>query len=131
VRRHAAAAAGVTGTLRFNTIMLQEPPKAELLAYQHGAGPKPQRRALVWVLNPPKGDLFEAVVGLPEGAGAAAGAADVVHAWAKVRRCCSSVLVYVETVRQTYGAQGRDSNIGVSNGSGATAAGAAAARMLL
>jgi Cu2+-containing amine oxidase len=83
VRRHAAAA-GVTGTLRFNTIMLQEPPKAQLLAYQHGAGPKPERRALVWVLNPPKGDFFEAVVGLPEGAGTA-GAADVVRAWAKVR----------------------------------------------
>jgi hypothetical protein len=85
VRRHAAAA-GVTGTLRFNTIMLQEPPKAQLLAYQHGAGPKPERRALVWVLNPPKGDFFEAVVGLPEGLGAAGAAADVVHTWAKVRR---------------------------------------------
>jgi hypothetical protein len=73
----------VTGSLRFNTIMLQEPPKAELLAFQHGAGPKPERRALVWVLNPPKGDFYEAVVGLPEGA--AAGAGDVVRTWTKVR----------------------------------------------
>ncbi|WIA35530.1 hypothetical protein OEZ86_003956 [Tetradesmus obliquus] len=83
VRRHAAAA-GVTGALRFNTIMLQEPPKAELLAYQQRRGPRPERRALVWVLNPPCGDFYEAVVALPEGVAAAAAAADVVRTWTKV-----------------------------------------------
>ncbi|KAF6251268.1 copper amine oxidase [Scenedesmus sp. NREL 46B-D3] len=65
VRRHAAAA-GVPGSLRFNTIMLQEPPKAELLAYQRGAGPS------------------------LSGAGAS-GVADVVRAW--ISHCCHALQV--------------------------------------
>lgn len=66
VRRYAAAQ-GVPFTLRFNTIMLQEPPKAALLAYESGQGPCPERVARVWVTNPPKGDLYEALVTLSEG----------------------------------------------------------------
>lgn len=81
VKRYAAAE-GITGTLRFNTVMLKEPPKAQLLAYQQGKGPKPERRAVVWLLNPPKGDLYEAIVSLHEGAAAAA--KDVVRVWNKV-----------------------------------------------
>lgn len=72
--------------LRFNTVMLKEPPKAQLLAYEQGKGPKPERRALVWVINPPKGDFYEAVVRLSEVPGAASGAQDTVRAWIKVRQ---------------------------------------------
>jgi len=50
-----------------SAIMLQEPPKAALLAYESGQGPCPERVARVWVTNPPKGDLYEALVTLSEG----------------------------------------------------------------
>lgn len=52
---------------RPSAIMLQEPPKAALLAYESGQGPYPERVARVWVTNPPKGDLYEALVTLSEG----------------------------------------------------------------
>jgi Cu2+-containing amine oxidase len=79
VRAHAAAE-GLVGSLRFNTIMLQEPPKAQLLAYEAGTGPKPARVAAVWVLHPSKNGFYEAVVQLPE-----AGGLDAVVSWKKVR----------------------------------------------
>jgi Cu2+-containing amine oxidase len=78
VRAHAAAE-GLVGSLRFNTIMLHEPPKAQLLAYEAGAGPKPGRTAAVWVLHPSKNGFYEAVVQLPE-----AGGPDAVVSWKKV-----------------------------------------------
>jgi primary-amine oxidase len=88
VRKYAAAE-GITGTLRFNTIMLKEPPKAQMLAFWKGRGPKPERRAVVWVINAPKGDFFEAIVALAEGPAALAGsgaaaALDQVQIWRKV-----------------------------------------------
>ncbi len=67
-RAHAAAA-GVPGSLRFNTISLQEPAKRRLLDFYHGRGPRPPRRAVVWVLNPPHGTLFEGVVEFGAGGG--------------------------------------------------------------
>lgn len=60
--------------------MLQEPPKAQLLAYEAGTGPKPARVAAVWVLHPSKNGFYEAVVQLPE-----AGGLDTVVSWKKVR----------------------------------------------
>eukprot|EP00775_Hariotina_reticulata_P002821 gene2821-3114_t len=87
VRRYAAAE-GITGTLRFNTIMLKEPPKAQMLAFWKGRGPKPERRAVVWVINAPKGDFYEAIVALAEGpaatAGSGAAALDEVRIWRKM-----------------------------------------------
>lgn len=80
VRAHAAAQ-GIKGLLRFNTIQLAEPPKAALLAYEAGAGPRPERTARVWVLHPASEGFWEAVVGL-EAPGNAGGA---VHSWTKVR----------------------------------------------
>lgn len=74
--------------MRFNTVMLKEPPKAELLAYQQGVGPRPERRAVVWLLNPPKGDFYEAIVSLHEGSAAAA--KDAVCRWNKVCLCCAA-----------------------------------------
>lgn len=59
--------------------MLQEPPKQQMLAYERGHGSKPQRHALVWVLNPPKGDLYEGVVLLPE-----TGGKDAMVSWKHV-----------------------------------------------
>lgn len=67
------------GALRFNTIMLQEPPKRQLLDFYNGRGPKPVRRAIVWVLNPPHGHLFEGIVEF-------AAAGDHMVEWKKVRR---------------------------------------------
>lgn len=87
VVRAYAAAAGVSGTLRFNTIMLKEPPKAALLAYEAGSRPRPERQALVWLTNPPKGDLYEAVVALgdsvqPAGSSSSMSSSrDVLRAW--------------------------------------------------
>ncbi|KAI8475788.1 MAG: copper amine oxidase [Monoraphidium minutum] len=76
VSRAAAAARAVPGALRFNTIMLQEPPKRQLIDWYNGRGPEPPRRGVVWVLNPPHGKLFEAVVDLPP-----AGGPDTVLEW--------------------------------------------------
>lgn len=78
-RAHAAAAR-VPGSVRFNTVMLLEPPKTELLAFYNGRGPRPRRRAIVWVLNPPHGHLYEGVVDLPEDGGA-----DRMLSWKQVR----------------------------------------------
>ena len=69
VRWHAAeGASGLApgAALRFNTIMLREPPKRAMVAWRLGKGPRPPREALVWVLARPQGTLFEAVVELPE-----------------------------------------------------------------
>lgn len=57
---------GLQGTLRFNTVMLQEPPKAALLAYDQGRGPRPARRALAWLMHPATNSLYEAVVQLDD-----------------------------------------------------------------
>lgn len=62
-----AAAAGVPGTLRFNTVMLEEPAKLALVDFYRGRAPAPPRRATVWATNPPIGDLFEGVVELAPG----------------------------------------------------------------
>jgi hypothetical protein len=67
--------------------MLKEPPKAALLAYEAGSGPRPERQALVWLTNPPKGDLYEAVVALgdsvqPAGSSSSMSSSrDVLRAW--------------------------------------------------
>jgi Cu2+-containing amine oxidase len=66
VKRYATSVAGLQGTLRFNTIMLQEPPKAAMLAYEAGEGPCPPRQALVWFIHPASSSFFEAAVVLPE-----------------------------------------------------------------
>jgi len=88
-RAHAAAA-GVPGALRFNTIMLDEPPKRQLIDYNNGRGPCPARRATVWVMNPPHGTLFEGVVEL----GGPHSSGDKMVAWTKVRpRCFTHRLV--------------------------------------
>lgn len=70
-------------------MLLQEPPKAALLAYEAGNGPRPARVARVWVTNPPVGHLFEAHVVLSEGLGSAtaAGGKDVVTGWTHVSAC--------------------------------------------
>jgi hypothetical protein len=67
-------------------VLLSEPRKVELLAYESGSGPQPERVARVWVTNPPVGHLFEALVVLPEGtaAAAAAGSKDLVRQWTHV-----------------------------------------------
>jgi hypothetical protein len=85
-------------TTNATAVMLKEPRKAELLAYAAGSGPRPERRALVWLTNPPHGHLYEAVVALREGrplgrssgsSGVSSGAAasgDAVRAWRLVSR---------------------------------------------
>jgi primary-amine oxidase len=77
----AAAAARAHGAklglakLRFNTVTLAEPPKRELLAFEHAGGPRPPRRALCVLHTPPNADVIEALVTLP------AEGADTVHDW--------------------------------------------------
>jgi len=66
VKAHAAAL-GVQ-PLRFNSVMMAEPPKAALLAYEHGRGPVPDRAAHVVLIAPklgPVGTVIEARVALP------------------------------------------------------------------
>ena len=88
---------GLAGApLRFNTVMLHEPPKRALLDFYHGRAPAPPRRALVWVLSPSSGALYEGVVDLPAPGGAgspgggggggacARGAADRMVAWRQI-----------------------------------------------
>ncbi|GFR44735.1 hypothetical protein Agub_g6063 [Astrephomene gubernaculifera] len=68
-----AVANGVSH-LRFNTVMLREPPKRALLAYERGSGPRPERLAECILILPYTSRAVEAMVrlGAP---GAAAGAA--------------------------------------------------------
>jgi hypothetical protein len=74
--------------------MLLEPPKAAMLAFEAGAGPRPERVARVWVTNPPIGDLYEAFVALQEGpavSSSSSGVKDVVREWKLVSfdaGCC-------------------------------------------
>ena len=78
----AAAAARAHGAklglakLRFNTVTLAEPPKRELLAFEHAGGPRPPRRALCVLHTPPNADVIEALVALP-----AEGGVDAVDDW--------------------------------------------------
>lgn len=65
-------------------MLLNEPLKSVLLAYESGSGPRPERVARVWVTNPPVGHLFEALVLLPEGTAAATGSKDLVRQWTHV-----------------------------------------------
>jgi hypothetical protein len=60
--------------------MLQEPPKAQLLAYEAGTGPRPARCARVWVLHPSRNGFYEALVELSE----VPGGKDFVTSWTKV-----------------------------------------------
>jgi hypothetical protein len=71
-----------------------------LLAYESGNGPRHERVARVWVTNPPVGDLFEALVLLPEGTASSSSSRDVVREWKLVSvggagvaacRCCCAV----------------------------------------
>lgn len=69
-----------------------------LLAYESGSGPRPERVARVWVTNPPVGDLFEALVLLPEGTASSSSSRDVVREWKLVSVggcwcCCLQMLL--------------------------------------
>jgi len=66
--------------LRFNTVTLQEPPKAQLLAFSRGRLPRPPRRAFCVVQTPPEFCVVEAVVEFGGGGG---GGASVVS-WIRV-----------------------------------------------
>ncbi|KAI8472762.1 MAG: copper amine oxidase [Monoraphidium minutum] len=61
-----AEKAGV-GPLRFNSIALQEPKKADLLAFDAGAAPAPPRAAACVLHAPPRRGSIEALVALPSG----------------------------------------------------------------
>ncbi|KAG2422471.1 hypothetical protein HXX76_015995 [Chlamydomonas incerta] len=71
VRRYAAAAG--MGTLRYNTVMLREPPKRYQLAFERGAAPRPPRVAEVVLVLPQSAGVAEALVrlALPPAAGEA------------------------------------------------------------
>nr|WHU50174.1 copper amine oxidase [Chlamydomonas reinhardtii] len=62
VRRYAAGAG--LGTLRFNTVMLREPPKRYQLAFERGAVPRPPRVAEVVLVLPQSAGVAEALVRL-------------------------------------------------------------------
>lgn len=71
--RALAHAAQLSLTVRFNTISLAEPPKQELLAWTNGNGPRPARRALCVLTQPPSADVIEALVELSAAADSIAG----------------------------------------------------------
>jgi Cu2+-containing amine oxidase len=70
---------GAPGRLRFNTVTLQEPPKAALLAFRAGRGPAPPRTAFCILQAPPAFGVVEALVALAPGGGAE------VVSWTPVR----------------------------------------------
>jgi Cu2+-containing amine oxidase len=82
-RARAAAAAPRLPPLRFNTITLQEPPKADLLRFTNGRGPRPPRRAFCILQTPPIFGAIEATVDLSHFRAAGAAAAAVVS-WVAV-----------------------------------------------
>ncbi|GLC40464.1 hypothetical protein PLESTM_001074400, partial [Pleodorina starrii] len=54
------------GALRFNTVMLREPAKKALLAFERGCGPRPERIAEVVAIVPSASTAVEALVRLQE-----------------------------------------------------------------
>mmetsp|Transcript_22566 Transcript_22566/g.67197 ORF Transcript_22566/g.67197 Transcript_22566/m.67197 type:complete len:731 (-) Transcript_22566:1085-3277(-) len=75
----AHAAAEDCGELRFNSIMLQEPPKAALLDFLNGRAAPPARRAAATLIVPSRALAVDAVVELRGGRGG--GGPDAVVAW--------------------------------------------------
>mmetsp|Transcript_39335 Transcript_39335/g.87541 ORF Transcript_39335/g.87541 Transcript_39335/m.87541 type:complete len:691 (-) Transcript_39335:902-2974(-) len=61
------AASTSAGEIRFNSIQLQEPLKAELLLFQSGQGAKPLRQALCVVILPKTNQVAEAIIHLDSG----------------------------------------------------------------
>ncbi|KAI8464298.1 MAG: copper amine oxidase [Monoraphidium minutum] len=78
-RARAAAAGGAAGGgLRFNTVTLLEPPKAQLLCFLAGRAAAPPRRAFCVLQAPPVFGVIEAVVDLSHPPSGGPGAAAVV-----------------------------------------------------
>jgi primary-amine oxidase len=57
---------GLSETHRFVSVVLDEPPKDELLAFEADGGDPPMRRAFALLLDKADGRTYEAVVSLPE-----------------------------------------------------------------